>query len=205
MNEIIIRNCIIDNIRESHKIGNVQYNSADIIVPRVDGKEDILTIKFKSMSNPYTNGQKIDLVGNVRTYNRKSGDKNAVDVYIFTYFDSPDSVEDITNQVTISGVVCKIDGLRRTQTGKWLCRFILANNLGDDNYKFDSYIPCVLYGESARSFSDYCKIGLPVNIVGELHSREYRKRLSDTDIEIRVAHELAIRTVEVDNNETNSR
>ena len=44
---------------------------------------------------------------------------------------------------------------------------------------------------------EHCKVNDNLLIKGELHSREYTKRLSDTEVEIRVAHELVVTSFEV--------
>ena len=49
MNKIILKG-IIKNIQPSHTIKDIEYNKADIIVNRNDGKEDILSLKFKKFT-----------------------------------------------------------------------------------------------------------------------------------------------------------
>ena len=48
MNKIFLRGSI-RNIRPSHKINDVDFDQADIITKRKDGREDILTVKFKRL------------------------------------------------------------------------------------------------------------------------------------------------------------
>jgi hypothetical protein len=38
-------------------------------------------------------------------------------------------------------------------------------------------------------------IGSPLNIVGEMQSREYRKYLNDVDFELKIAHEVSITSI----------
>ena len=75
MNRIRLKGFIRD-IQYSHTIGDVEYDKANIIVTRKDGKEDILSLRFKKFSNPYQDNQICSLVGNVRSYSKKiSNDK----------------------------------------------------------------------------------------------------------------------------------
>ena len=94
MNTIILKG-ILKNIRPSHKIGDVEYDKADIIVSRKDGKEDILSLKFKKFSNPYKDNDIIELVGNVRSYSSIEEGKSKVDIHVFTYFDLPTKIQEI--------------------------------------------------------------------------------------------------------------
>jgi hypothetical protein len=204
MNDVYLKG-LIKNIQPSHSIEDVEYNKADFIVKRQDGKEDILNLRFKKYSLPYKEDQEIELVGNIRSYSKKVGDKNKIDIYVFTYFDKPEIIENVdngqtdvkNNVVTIDGRICKIDGLRKTQAGKRNIHFILANNLclKDTDKKLNSYIPCVAWGKLAKEISEL-SVNDKVKLIGELHSREYKKKLSEDDFEIRVAHEFVVNSIE---------
>ena len=197
MNTIILKG-ILKNIRHSHNIGDVEYDKADIIVSRKDGKEDILSLKFKKFSNPYKDNDTIELVGNIRSYsNIDEEGKSKVDIHVFTYFDLPTTLPEINeidsdNFCSIDGRVCKKDILRYTSTGKEHFHFILANNIISNNHKLNSYIPCIIWGKDAKRFADEIKIGDLILINGQLHSRQYTKYLEDGSCEFRVAHELVV-------------
>lgn len=199
MNNIVLKG-LLTNVKNSHTIEDVEYNKADLIVKRPDGKEDILNLRFKKYSLPYKEDQEVELIGNVRSYSKKLGDKNKIDIYVFTYFDrpEPDTVEEgVNNLCTIDGRICKIDELRKTQAGKRNIHFILANNLclkGTDK-KLNSYIPCVAWGKLAKEISEM-SVNDKVTLKGELHSREYKKKISEDEFEIRVAHEFVINNIE---------
>lgn len=201
MNNIVLKG-LLTNIQPSHEINNIEFCKANLLVNRVDGKEDLINLRFKKFSNPYQENQEITLSGNVRSYSTKlENGKNKVDLYVFTYFDQPplnaDCQEDI-NLLTIDGRICKIEDLRTTRSGKHNVHLILANNLivSDGAKKLNSYIPCIAWGNEAIALS-----ALPINtqlkIIGELHSREYKKTLEDGSFEIRVAHECVIKSFEI--------
>lgn len=201
MNNIRLKG-IITNIEPSHVIQGIEFNKANLIVKREDGKEDSLNIRFKKFSNPYEDNQEITLCGNVRSYSSKLEDgKNRVELYVFTYFDQPELNEqdqEETNRLDIDGRICKIDALKYTKSGKKNIHLILANNLivSEGTKKLNSYIPCIAWGATAEKLA-----GLPVNtqlkLRGELHSREYKKNLPDGSFEFRVAHECVITDFEI--------
>ena len=94
MNTIKLKG-ILTNISSSHEIGGVEFCKANLLVKRVDGREDLINIRFKKFSNPYNEGQEISLSGNLRSYSSKlENGKNKVDLYVFTYFDQPELNED---------------------------------------------------------------------------------------------------------------
>lgn len=198
MNEIKLCG-IIKNIQPSHIIEGVQYNKANLIVPRNNGQEDIINLRFKSFSNPYKDNDKVDLIGNIRSYSYKVDEtKNRVIVYVFTYFDKIEPGEVITNVAEVDGRICKINELRTTKNGKHNIHFILANNLhSQDNQKrLNSYIPCIAWGAVAKELQKY-SVNTQLKVTGELHSREHKKLLNNGEMEIRIAHELVVTNFEV--------
>lgn len=141
MNKIILKGRIKD-IQYSHTIKDVDFYKAHLIVKNDTLQlEDLINLKFKRFSNIYNELDEVNLEGNIRTYSSNLGDKNKVEVYVFTYFDK--SEEDKVNYVELDGKICKTNTLRKTKSGKDVYNFILANNLINDNQILNSYIPCV--------------------------------------------------------------
>lgn len=197
MNKITLKGTL-RNIQPSHKINDIEYEKADMIVSRGDGKEDVLNIRFKKFSNVYTEDQEISLVGNVRSYSRPREDgTNQVDIYVFTYFDIPEEELEKNNQFEVSGRICKLDEMRTTRNGKHNIHFFLANNLiiENSNQKLNSYLPCIAWGSIAKQIEKY-SVNDQIVIRGELHSRSYKKKTSEDEYEIKVAHELLVTSVE---------
>lgn len=188
MNQIILKG-FIRNIVFSHNINDIEFYKAELVSKQENGKENVINLKFKRFSNPYQENQEISLVGNIRTYSRKLDVGSRVEVYTFTYFDLPE--EDVINEAYIDGRVCKKGDLRKTKSGKDVIDFIIANNLRTENQSLNCYIPCVAWGKLAKEIAKK-NIGDYLQVKGQLQSREYKKKISDNDFEIKVAHELNI-------------
>ena len=189
MNKIILKG-FLRNIQYSHNIQDIEFCKAELITKQENGKENLVNIKFKRFSNPYKDGDEVTLVGNIRTYSQKLKDKNKVEVYVFTYFDEPEDTT-ILNQAELDGRICVKGDLRKTQSGKDVLDFILANNLKTENQSLNCYVPCVAWGKVAKQIAQL-NIGDNIHLIGQLQSREYKKKISENDFEIRVAHELNI-------------
>lgn len=197
MNNIQLKG-LIRNIQPSHTIKNIEYDQADIISTRENGKDDIITIKFKKFSNKYKEGDLIELTGNVRSFSQKlDNGRNKVSLYVFTYFDLPEN-DNVTNHFDIDGRICKMEDIRYTKDGKQNIHLILANNLmlEENNQKLNSYLPCIAWGRVATQLSKL-SVNDKICIHGEFHSREYKKVLDNNEFEFRVAHELVIQSFEV--------
>lgn len=201
MNTIRLKGVLRD-IQESHKINDIEFCKAHLIVPKSNGFEDVLNIRFKKYSNPYTEDQLVTLSGNVRSYSsRLDSGKNKVELYVFTYFDQPDLDEndqEYTNYLDLDGRICKIDKIRDSKTGKKNIHFIIANNLivSNGEKKLNSYIPCIAWGDVAEKIANM-SVNTPVRLTGGLHSRNYKKYMPDGSFEFRVAHEVEVTSVEV--------
>lgn len=200
MNNVKLKG-ILRDIEHSHTIGDIEYDKADLIVQRENGIDDIISLRFKKFSNTYKDGDTVCLIGNVRSYSKQLNDgKNKVDIYVFTYFDSPEE-DDVTNSVVIDGRICKIEDVRILPNGKKNIHFIVANNLvTSDGKKLNSYLPCIAWGKTAQEVSNM-RVNDFVQISGKLQSREYKKYIAEDDFEIRIAHELYVDSVLKENNE----
>lgn len=201
MNKIILKG-MIRNIEHSHNVKEIEYQKAELIVPRTDGEDDVLDLKFKRYANQYTEGQIVWLQGNVRSYSQKlDTGKNKVELYVFTYFDIPDVGKDdqeLINQFQLDGKVCKVDKLRKNKDGKDSFHFILANNIytKDKRTRIDTYVPCVCFGELARKLSQTLKVSDSISLTGQLHSRTYKKYHENGEMEIKTAHEAVVMSYE---------
>lgn len=189
---------ILRNITFSHTIGDVEYNKAELLVPRDNGKEDLLDVKFKKFSNNNEENSEVALSGNLRTFTEKQNDKNKVHHYIFTYFDVPEECDqERLNDVIVSGHICKLGELTTLKNQKQLIRFVLANKIEKGSSILTSYLHCVGFGVVAKELSE-CSVNDVIEVYGELHSREYKKILDDEgNFEIRIAHEVFTRGFEV--------
>jgi hypothetical protein len=194
MNNVKLKG-ILRDIEHSHSIGDIEYDKADLIVQRENGIDDIISLRFKKFSNTYRDGDTVSLVGNVRSYSKQLNDgKNKVDIYVFTYFDSPEE-DDITNSVIVDGRICKIEDVRILPNGKKNIHFIVANNLvTSGGKKLNSYLPCIAWGKTAQEISNM-RVNDFIQISGKLQSREYKKYISEDDFEIRIAHEVYVDSV----------
>ena len=194
MQNNIILSGRIWGIQDSHTIGDIQYQKANMTIRCSNGKESVITLQFKKFQCPYSDGDDIQLVGNIRSYSKKIDEtKNKVNIYVYTYFDVPsqEEIDSWENQFLVEGRICKLGEMLYFENEKNNIHFILANNIVQGQSKLNSYLPCVAWGKLAKQISKLKKNDI-IAVQGELRSREYKKKVSESDIEIRVAHELIV-------------
>lgn len=202
INNIVLKG-LLRNVEFSHSIGDIQFYKANLVVKRNDGHEDVINIKCKKyIVADGEQDKQVELKGNIRSYTHKEGDKNKVDIYVFTYFDKPDEIEldledshfNVNNYFTVEGRICKKNDLRIVDKSKETIHFILANTIANKDRTLNNYLPCIAWGSMAKKINDM-EIGKDAIIKGEIHSREYKKILDNGEIEIRIAHELLVKEI----------
>lgn len=212
MNLIRIEEGIVLDIKPSHLIDDIEYDQMSVVVKNSNGKESILTLKFKKFDNKfYKVGSRVNTIGQIRSFSKKDNTgKNKVDIYVLTSFENlddscfPSSNILYPSSAIIDGAICVKEPLRELASGKCNIHFTIANNFYTDNLgneidavdstnKYSSYIPCIAWGKLAKHI-DTMEVGTPILIRdGELRSREYIKKLPYGD-EIRVCHELYVKS-----------
>ena len=76
--------------------------------------------------------------------------------------------------------------------GREIADILLAVNRP---YGRSDYIPCICWGKDAV-LASRLDVGSAVEVTGRIQSREYRKELSETEDEMRVAYEVSVRRME---------
>ena len=140
-------------------------------------------------------GQTIYVMGQFRSFNRHEEKKNRLVLSVFVreleLLDEID--EDIkTNQIFLDGYICKDPIYRKTPLGREIADLLIAVNR---SYGKSDYIPCICWGRNARFASGF-DVGGHVQIWGRIQSREYVKKLSETQTEKRVAYEVSVSKID---------
>ena len=63
-------------------------------------------------------------------------------------------------------------------------------------YNKSDYIPCIAWGRNAR-FVRYLTVGEQVAVFGRIQSREYQKKISETETVTRTAFEVSVSRIMV--------
>ena len=98
-----------------------------------------------------------------------------------------------TNQIFLDGYICKEPIYRKTPLGREIADVLLAVNR---SYGKSDYIPCICWGRNAR-FAAGFEVGSHIQMYGRIQSREYVKKISETETERRVAYEVSVSKVDL--------
>ncbi len=133
--------------------------------------------------------------GQFRSYNRHDEQKNRLVLSVFVRevsFIEEELDGAKTNNIFLDGYICKLPVYRKTPLGREIADLLLAVNRP---YGKSDYIPCICWGRNAR-FASTFEVGEHVQIMGRIQSREYIKKLTETETEKRIAYEVSVSKLE---------
>lgn len=137
-------------------------------------------------------GTKLIITGEVRTRNLKRKGKRILDISVRAFEIKEDaSYTGETNQVIITGHVCKEVPTRETPRGILIADLILAVNR-EDSSGLSDYIPAIMWNGTATRAKENLSVGDCIEAIGRLQSREYIKDLGDGEKEPRTCYELSV-------------
>lgn len=134
--------------------------------------------------------EKLCVVGELRSFNNKSGEGAKLVITVFAKELYPCSGEDV-NLIRLTGTLCKPPNLRVTPMGRDICDLMLAVNR---KYGRSDYLPCITWGLKAREAS-YWDTGTTVSLEGRIQSRSYIKLIGGEPVE-KTAFEVSVTDIE---------
>ena len=197
-NKVSVIGEIVSGFSFSHEVFGEGFYMVDVAVSRLSQQADVIPLmiseRLVDVSRDYT-GQTVEAIGQFRSYNRHEGVKNRLILSVFVreiHFIEEFTDYTKTNQIFLDGYICKLPIYRKTPLGREIADLLLAVNRP---YGKSDYIPCISWGRNARYAAGF-SVGTRVRIWGRVQSREYTKKLSDTECEKRVAYEVSISKLE---------
>ena len=207
-NHLLLRGKITSYKRFSHEIYGESFYVFDLEVERLSGNSDIIPITVSErliVPEELTIGKEVIIEGQFRSYNSYENERNRLVLTVFakeikfvendTKSEEDEREEKVSNEVVLTGFICKKPIYRQTPFGREISDILLAVNRA---YNKSDYIPAIAWGRNAR-FCQNLDVGTKVRITGRVQSRNYEKKLEDGTTQTRVAYEVSIGSLEVIN------
>lgn len=181
----------------SHSVMDENFYSFVLRVPRLSETDDLLPVTFSANiydENIIKEGAKVRVKGQLRSYNKYSETKTRLILTVFAkdINISDDTDEENPNEIFINGFICKKPVYRKTPFGREITDLIIAVNRA---FNRSDYIPAIAWGKNAL-YCENLEVGSNVLLWGRLQSRNYNKRISENETQIRTAYELSITKIE---------
>lgn len=197
-NQVTIMGQVATGFSFSHEVFGEGFYMVEVNVKRLSNSCDTIPLMISErlidVTQDYT-GEFIAAQGQFRSYNRHEEQKNRLILSVFVrevsfVEEEPDGSK--TNSILLDGYICKEPIYRKTPLGREIADLLLAVNRP---YGKSDYIPCICWGRNARYASTF-EVGEHVQVLGRIQSREYVKKLSETDTERRIAYEVSVSKLE---------
>ena len=189
---------IVSEFVFSHEVFGEGFYMLEISVRRLSNSYDVIPLMISERLIDVTQdyrGETIAVSGQFRSYNRHEEKKNRLVLSVFVReleFAEEEPESSRTNQIFLEGYICKMPVYRKTPLGREIADLLVAVNRP---YGKSDYIPCICWGRNARYASGF-EVGAHIQLWGRIQSREYTKKISEEEIERRIAYEVSVSKLE---------
>ena len=190
-NRVCIMGEIVSEETFSHEVYGEGFYEFFVKVMRLSGQADVLPITVSERliaKGELQNGKHISAIGQFRSYNKIENGKSRLMLTVFLRELVDDDPDKNPNNILLSGYICKPPVYRTTPFNREIADVLIAVNRA---YNKSDYIPCIAWGRNAR-FVKSLAVGDKIAVSGRIQSREYQKKLSDTESKTMTAYEVSV-------------
>ena len=184
----------------SHETFGEAFYEMQMSVPRLSEHNDLIPITVSEKlltNNKFDVGNKVAIKGQFRSYNKlvDGASKLVLTVFVREIIEVDESMN--PNIIEIVGYVCKPPIYRTTPFKREICDVFVAVNRA---YNKSYYLPCIAWGRNAKYIKD-AEVGTQISIVGRIQSRDYQKKLSETETVTKTAYEISVSKIQINGEE----
>lgn len=199
-NSVTLIGEVVSGFIFSHEVRGEAFYLVNLAVKRLSEQADIIPLTISERLIDVTSdcmGRTLEVAGQFRSFNQQGENKKRLilSVFVRDVFFLEEDFTDYTksNSIILRGFLCKSPVYRKTPLGREIADLLLAVNRP---YGKSDYIPCIAWGRNAK-FASGLFVGTRMEIYGRIQSREYTKKLSETDTISRIAYEVSVSNLEV--------
>lgn len=196
-NKVRIVGEIVGQFEYSHEVFGENFYIGQLKIERTSGILDFIPITVSERMVDVSadwNGIFVEVEGSFRSYNKKDEEKRKLLLSVFVRdFNQLENASYNDNDVELDGYICKETICRKTPLGREVADLLIAVNRP---YGKSDYIPCIAWGRNAVYLAEL-EVGTHIKLCGRIQSREYTKRISDTETETKTAYEVSVSKLEV--------
>lgn len=184
----------------SHETFGEAFYEMLMSVSRLSHHNDLIPVMVSEKllsNNKFAIGNNVAVKGQFRSYNKlvDGVSKLVLTVFVREIIDVDESMN--PNIIEIVGYICKPPIYRTTPFKREICDVLVAVNRA---YNKSDYLPCIAWGRNAKYIKD-AEVGTQISIVGRIQSREYQKKLSETEVVTKTAYEISVSKIQINGQE----
>ena len=200
-NTVEVAGEVVTEPEYSHEVFGERFYIFNISVKRLSGMLDTIPVTISERAINISEirvGKRFKIYGQFRSFNKHMENEHRLILSVFArdIMELDDNQLDVNeNYIFLDGYLCKEPLYRKTPLEREIADLLVAVNR---SYGKSDYIPCIAWGRNARYASDL-DVGTHIKICGRIQSREYTKRISETESEQRIAYEVSVSGIELVN------
>lgn len=196
---------IVNQPLTQFEVEGENFYEGKIEVLRLSETSDILPFTIserlvKAYNLSLQEGEEVAFGGELRSYNRMIEGKSRL-ILSFFVKEILSNETDNTNELTLTGYICKEPVFRTTPFNRQICDILLAVNR--PSFNKSDYIPCILWGRNAK-FIQNQKVGTKITLSGRIQSRNYKKDIGNGIVVEKTAYEVSCQKIVVEDIEDNA-
>ena len=200
-NTVEVAGEVVTEPEYSHEAFGEHFYIFSISVKRLSGMLDTIPVTISERAINISEirvGKRFKIYGQFRSFNKHMEHEHRLILSVFArdIMDLDDNQLDVNeNYIFLDGYLCKDPIYRKTPLEREIADLLVAVNR---SYGKSDYIPCIAWGRNAR-YASGLDVGTHIKICGRIQSREYTKRISETESEQRMAYEVSVSSIELIN------
>jgi single-stranded DNA-binding protein len=200
-NKVYLMGEIVSDATFSHEVYGEGFYEFFVKVLRLSGQADILPVTLSErliQDGMLCKGKSICALGQFRSYNKMENGKSRLMLTVFIRELLSSAPGKNPNSILLGGYICKPPIYRTTPFNREIADILIAVNRA---YNKSDYIPCIAWGRNARFVKNLC-VGDKIAVSGRIQSREYQKKLSETEVKTMTAYEVSVSKLAAFDSET---
>ena len=190
-NKVYVMGEIVSDATFSHEVYGEGFYEFFVKVMRLSGQADILPVTISErliQDGMLSKGKTLCALRQFRSYNKLENGRSRLMLTVFVRELLDELPEKSPNSILLSGYICKPPVYRTTPFNREIADVLIAVNRA---YNKSDYIPCIAWGRNAR-FVKNLAVGDRLAVSGRIQSREYQKKLSETEVKTMTAYEVSV-------------
>ena len=200
-NKVYLMGEIVSDATFSHEVYGEGFYEFFVKVLRLSGQADILPVTLSErliQDGMLCKGKSICALGQFRSYNKMENGKSRLMLTVFIRELLSSAPGKNPNSILLGGYICKPPIYRTTPFNREIADILIAVNRADNK---TDYIPCIAWGRNARVVKNLC-VGDKIAVSGRIQSRDYQKKLSETEMKTMTAYEVSVSKLAAFDSET---
>ena len=198
-NKVAISGILEDDFQICCEVTFEVNYKAKIKSKRLSDAEDVIVVKTNAqtlnrLGTSYIKGKMVIVFGEFKSQNIIGEDgKNHLTLFIFANYiqllegELADKYKYL-NFIYLNGFLCRKPTYRLTPSYIGITDLFMAVN----EQEYSAYIPCISWKSTAVYAANRLKIGSHIELLGRIQSREYKKIIPNSEIQIKIAYEVSI-------------